>query len=349
MARYFRHTTNGLISHFGDQVVVFSDIARDYAPAAHIRAMRFKGSEQIGLHDKLADLAARRIRPQAIYSAWFNTLRTPTAQTFVVYDMIYELFPRYHSWTQVPLRNVGLERKHCLERSKVIIAISHSTARDITTIYPQIDAAKIVVIHLGVDPFFFEGQPGNPGADHKPYLLYVGFRTGHKNFMRALTAYGQSGLAHEFNLRVISAHNWNAQENECIRRYHLQNNVSLVQSASDLELQNYYARAVALVYPSEYEGFGLPIIEAMASGTLVVTSNSSCMPEVGGDVAFYFDPRNIESIAETLRHVTRLSSDERKQRIAQGMARAHMFTWERCQQKTVGVIEELLGHHEAKG
>lgn len=132
------------------------------------------------------------------------------------------------------------------------------------------------------------------------------------------------------------------EEVDCIRRFQLEASVQLRRAVSEVELRDAYASAVALVYPSEYEGFGLPILEAMASGTLVATSNVSSMPEVGGDAAFYFDPTNSEAIAETLKQVAYLSTAERQQRLTQGRVRARASTWEQCQQKTIAALEELL-------
>jgi glycosyltransferase involved in cell wall biosynthesis len=145
---------------------------------------------------------------------------------------------------------------------------------------------------------------------------------------------------------VISRRAFDPVEHECIRRYRLQTTVQLVSHASDLDLRRHYNNATAFVYPSEYEGFGLPILEAMASGTLVATSNRASMPEVGGDVAFYFDPYSIESIAGSLHHVVDTSAEERHRLLAKGIARARAFTWEKCQQHTIDILQYLLGQTE---
>ena len=342
MARYFSHVFHGLIDHFGDQLVVFSPVARDYYPATHLSALHFKGSEQLGLHDKQATWAVWRTRPQALYSAWFNAIRTSIPQAIVIYDLIYERFPSYHSWKQTPLRNLARERQSSLERADIILAISHSTARDTVACYPRVDPARIRITPLGVDPVFFADRSAFRSTPECPYLLYVGFRTGHKNFLRFLEAYGRSGLARDFALRVVSALPCRADEQQVIDRYRLGAHVQWIPSASDAELCAHYAEAAAFVYPSEYEGFGLPILEALAAGTMVVTSNVSSMPEIGGATALYFDPYHIDSIATGLRAAVELSAAERQQRVDEGQAHARTYTWGLCQQQTIAAIQELL-------
>ncbi len=342
MARYFDYALRGLIDHFGERVTVFSATARDYAPAHYLRARRFKGSEQLGLHDAQATLAVQRTRPDVMYSAWFNAVRTSVPQAIVIYDLIYERFPAYHSWRQTPLRNLGRERRSNIERADLILAISDSTARDIVAYYPRVDPARIRVVPLGVDAGFFAAEPAPRSAVARPYVLYVGFRTGHKNFLRLLEAYGRSGLAADLALRVVSVRPFEAVEQQLIDRYRLSTHVELIAHASDAELRTYYAGATAFIYPSEYEGFGLPIVEAMAAGTVVVTSNVSSMPEVGGPAALYFDPYDVDSIAAGLRAAIELSAAQRQRRIDEGHARARIFTWKRCQQQTVAAIQELL-------
>jgi glycosyltransferase involved in cell wall biosynthesis len=295
------------------------------------------------MHDLSATIIARLKQPALIFSPYYGSARVKTAQVFTVYDMIPELITLPASQDDPRVLRTIAEKRRCFERAAALLAISHSTARDIMNVYPHIQAGTIRVIPLGVDASFFERTPPSPALE-KPFFLYVGSRGGHKNFMRLLTAYGQSGLARAFDLQVISPDGtaFSSEETDCIRTFRLESSVHLRNAVSEVELGAAYANAVALVYPSEYEGFGLPILEAMASGTLVATSNTSSMPEVGGDSAFYFDPYDSEAMAETLRHVADLSTAERQRRIAQGSARARAFTWEQCQQKTTHVLEELL-------
>lgn len=346
IARYFRHTTDGIITYFGSNVTIFSSNVRDYGPAKQVRALSlcFRGSERLGidkLNDTLATWTAHRMRPTVVFSSYYGSIQTNAAKVFCVYDMIHELFLQHTVNHPSVSRHIAI-KDQCLESADMLFAISDSTARDVLSYYPQLDPNKIVVTRLGVDPLFFDAILSS--HRQKPYFLYVGHRDLYKNFRRLLLAFGQSGLATSVDLCVISPGltTFSVEEREYIRRYQLDGSIHLLSAQDDTLLRDTYASAVALVYPSEYEGFGLPLLEAFASGTVVATSNTSSMPEVGGDVAFYFDPYSPESIADCLRHIIELSDEERSGRISRGIARARTFTWERCQDETVMAIRCLV-------
>jgi len=342
VARYFEKIVESLVRDLGSRVVIYSRHLKSYENATCIHPLQFRGRRRLQLHDLLASIAAGSARAKVVYCPYFGNLRTSAREVYTVYDMIFELFPEYFPGQNH--RRFVEEKRRCIERADILLAISASTAKDIVACYPHVDASKIAVTQLGVDPFFFEGDPCQYQNSAKPYLLYVGNRRAYKNFLRLLIAFGQSGLAQEFDLRVISpsAGSFSPEELASVEQYRLQNSVQLMTEVSEDLLRNSYASAAAFVYPSEYEGFGLPVLEAMASGTLVATANAASLPEVGGDVAFYFDPRSIEAIVDCLRRVMSLSAEEREERIALGIAHARTFTWERCQQQTVDLFRKLI-------
>lgn len=345
VARYFNHVRDCLIAHFGDQITIFSPRLKNYDPARHFRGLpeNFKGSGWLRIQQVNAFLAGRitkRYSSAFFYSPYYGNVQTKAAQIFTVYDMIHELyFPKTRA-SQAFIE----EKKRCIEQAALLIAISKSTAHDVISCYPQVDPAKIETIWLGVDDFFF-GVPKEHKTGRKPYFLYVGARNGYKNFQRTVQAFGQSGLAKDFNLLVISpdiGDRFNDIELALLNRYKLENTVNLHLAVSETELRSSYSGAVALIYPSEYEGFGLPVLEAMASGTIIAASNAASIPETGGNVALYFDPKSVDSIANTLQDVASLSEIDRRAKIDQGISRAKQFSWARCQQETVKVIENLV-------
>jgi glycosyltransferase involved in cell wall biosynthesis len=343
--RYFRHVADGLIDYFGEQVTIFSSMARNYRMANYIRALPtgFRGSGRLGIrriNNLLAGQMADRHQAKVFYSPYFGNVRTASAQVFTVHDMIYELcLPRTKA-----VRTFIDEKRRCIEQATLLIAVSQSTARDIVVCYPHIDPSKIVTIWHGVDDFFFDTPP-IPDCGRKPYFLYVGTRYDYKNFRRAVQAFGQAGLAKDFDLRVISpgrSDKFTRDDFDLLHRYNLRNSVDLKLAVSETELRASYAAATALVYPSECEGFGLPVLEALAAGTLVAAANATSIPEVAGAVALYFEPRSIDSIAEALQRIAVMTKVERQTRIIQGIAHARQFSWARCQQQTVELISGLL-------
>jgi len=344
VARYFRKIAEGVAAAFGRDAVICSAERMDYGAARYIPTWRFRGSARLRVQDVIASVAAYWVKPALFYSSYYGNARTDAPQVFTVYDMIHErAYGKSAHDSRVARRSLQ-EKRDCLERAAALLAISQATARDIVAHYPSIDATKILVTPLGVDNVFFEADGRQPTPTGKPYLLYVGNRAGNKNFARLLVAFGRSGLAREFDLRVITptGTGFMPAERERIGELGLRESIHLITAANEPTLRASYAAAVALVYPSVYEGFGLPILEAMASGTLVATSNVSSMPEVGGDVALYFDPYSTEAMAECLRRVVGLPAEERDRRIARGIARARTFTWARCQQQTIDLFRAFL-------
>ena len=354
VTRCFNHIADGIINNFGKNIVIYSPQARDYGAAKHIRSLPrsiCRGSGRLGItkimsriNDQLAEISAKRECASIMYSPYYGNLKFKGIQVFTIHDMIHELFPQHFDQERHDIRSFIAEKKYCFERADVLVAISKSTADNLISFYPHIDATKIIVAHWGVDKFFFQDSNLPSKQIGKPYFLFVGHRVLHKNFLRLLVAFGQSGLSKDFDLRVISPteNSFSSKESEVMAQYQLQGNVHLITSASEIELRESYRNAFAFVYPSEYEGFGLPILEAMASGTLVATSNISSMPEIGGQHAFYFDPYSSDSIAECLHKITNLSNKHRNDCIAYGIAHARTFTWQRCQQLMVNTLSGLI-------
>lgn len=340
--RFFRHLVDGVAARFGEQAIVYSPERRDYGPARFIKSPGPPGR----VHDVTAALVAATCRSQVILAAYYGSAWGPGRRVYPVYDMIHELLPHYYAEpTTRYARRFPAEKRRCLLAGDLLIAISHTTARDVVTVYPEVNPARIVVAHLGVDGSFFGDHPWAGAPPSRPYLLYVGQRGAYKNFRRLLEAFGDSGLAQSYDLRVISSEHdgFTADERAIMARYGLERSVILQLRVTDAELASHYQHAAALIYPSEYEGFGLPIIEAMAAGTLVVTANCSSMPEVGGDVALYVDPTSVSEIAGRLCEVSALPPEERLRRIESGIARARSFSWQRFHSTVNDALMLLLG------
>lgn len=195
---------------------------------------------------------------------------------------------------------------------------------------------KIKVVGNGISSTFTPEPSTTTGVDNSfLYFFCCSNRKGHKNENNLLSAYRSSDLYNKFKL--VFTGNPTSYLIARIKAYGLIDRVLFTGFITDNELAHWYKGAVATVFPSLYEGFGLPVLESMACGTPVITSNITSMPEVGGDAAYYVDPYSIESIAHGMRVV---AEDEnlRNTMREKGLIQAKKFSWD----KTASLVEEAL-------
>lgn len=210
---------------------------------------------------------------------------------------------------------------------------------------------KVTVIHNGVGPGFscvdsqaaFQTVAAQLGGD-RPYLLYVGNLKPHKNLFTLLRAFAllrSRGASHCRLMIVGDDGKWkHALIRECFR-LRLEGHVSFVPQVSDELLPQLYAAAEVLVMPSLIEGFGYPVVEAMACGTPVVCSREAALPEVAGDAAEFFDPKSVEDMALAIERVLR-SSELRAALRKKGLERAKTFSWDECARRHFRLYSDLL-------
>jgi len=212
----------------------------------------------------------------------------------VVHDIAFEFYPEH-----VQVKNLEYLRSQLaksLRRSDKIIAVSLATKRDLIAYY-GVDSAKIEVIHNAVDRTIFRQSANVRTADTckkfgitGPYILFVGNVEPRKNLESLLRAYARSYEQHHASLVIVGAKGWN--DSGITRRLEEVSGLPIHQTnfVNDTELAALYAGAIAFVFPSLYEGFGIPCLEAMASGCPVICSNTSSLPEVVGDAAITINP-----------------------------------------------------------
>ena len=218
-----------------------------------------------------------------------------------------------------------------------IICISENTRRDLLRLY-EIDPEKVSVV--------YHGSSLNPPAERpvrnvEPFFLYVGERAGYKNFFGLVEAFAQSQLCKTHQLVCFGGGPLRANEYKRIEQFGVPRNRVLSVTGDDAKLASYYATAEAFVYPSIYEGFGIPVLEAMQCDCPVLCSNSSSIPEVAGDAAMYFDARDIQQMAVALQKMVQ-SPEERLLLISKGKERVKQFSWDICAQQTYSVYEKAL-------
>ncbi len=277
-------------------------------------------------------------RPDVVHETYYFPVKlarrkTPTVVT--VFDMIHERYPQYFSKLDPTARN----KARAVKRASHVICISESTRRDLLDRL-AVDPARVSVVHLGtaMEPVTASSAAKTPV---RPFLLFVGQRRGYKNFANLLQAYASSrSLRREYGLVCFGGGGFDSAERDAIGRYGLGLDRVVQISGDDAGLAALYSSATALIYPSLYEGFGIPIVEAMSMGCPVACSDTSSMPEVAGDAVMYFDPLDAGSIAAAMEKL--LGSDEtRNELIVRGREHAKQFSWERCAGQTCEIYRGL--------
>lgn len=297
---------------------------------------------------QLAGIGFDRLLPGAgLFHATEHLLlplrRTPTVLT--VHDLIFRRYPRHHK----PLNRWYLNATMPLfcRRADHIIAVSEQTKRDVMAAYAA-PADKITVIYEAADPRFTPQPPGRVAEArrryHLPdrYLLFVGTIEPRKNLGRLLTAFERLHAERLTDaLVIVGKRGW------LYDAFFARLEASPARQAvlfpgfvPDADLPAVYAGAQALAFPSEFEGFGLPVLEAMACAAPVVCSNRASLPEVAGDAALLVDPADVDALAAALRRIL-AEPDLAAELIRRGLAQAGRFSWQRAAAETRAVYRRV--------
>ena len=246
-----------------------------------------------------------------------------------VADMTPELFPEYF-----PLGNPHFAKRRYAEVSDAIIAVSQNTADDMYRLYSTDLAPKTHVVPNGVSARFFERRPGRLALPER-YLLFVGVRGGYKHFDLAVEAFARLARTDpELRLVVVGGGVLRRAERDLLERHGVLDRV-IHLSPPDEDMPEVYRRAAVFVFPSIYEGFGLPTIEALASGAPLVLADASVSRELGEDAALYADPGDAESLTEMIRQAM---TPERAALVAErGPSIARRYDWDEIAGATAAV------------
>lgn len=292
-----------------------------------------------------ADRNLARRTPDLIHESFCHSRRIGPAtipRVCTVHDMIHELYPQF--WGTVD--RTPQYRNSTIQRCQAVICVSESTKRDLLRLV-EIDPAKVHVVHHGFEhieassPLAPEDERTVASATTKPYLLYVGARYGYKNFAGFLQGLARSGLSRDLAVIAFGGGPLTSTEDQHIAALGFPPGQIRQFSGSDALLRSLYRNAEAFVYPSLYEGFGFPPLEAMAEGCPVISSHTSSMPEVIGDAAEFFDPKDPVSIATALSAVVFMPS-RRSDLVIAGRSRLAQFSWDKCAQQTREVYQSVV-------
>jgi glycosyltransferase involved in cell wall biosynthesis len=275
--------------------------------------------------------------PCVFQSTYFTWPSCNVPQVATAHDMNHELLPQYYQWDG----GQWLRRQYreYIRRATRVIAVSHCTKQDVVDIY-GVDPAQIDVVHLAVNhQAFYPSAPEEAARERRrPYLLFVGMRHSYKNFAGLLEATRRLPRP-ELEL-VVAGSPWTDDERQMIQDLGVESRVRLVAHPDVGELRQLYSECEAFVFPSFHEGFGLPLLEAMACGAAVLASDTEIFREVCGAAALFFDPHDPDAIAESIMALT--EGVRRAELAEEGRERAQQFSWDRCAAETVEAYRRAL-------
>ncbi|MBI1352137.1 MAG: glycosyltransferase [Actinomycetales bacterium] len=283
-----------------------------------------------------------RIQPRPGNDIVHNTFYLPhglaaypgAKRVVTVHDMIPELMPK----TRRRLDFLTLKKRY-VSNADHVICVSEATRSDLLEVYGPIEA-PISVVHHGVDPMFRPDRDPHPELPAR-YILFVGNRSQYKDADVLMRAFAQAAR-HERDivLLFVGGGPFSSEERRLLDRLGIAARTIQV-SLADRLMPAAYSNALLCVFPSRFEGFGLPALEAMACGTPTVLARGTSLPEVGGTAAAYFEPGNAEELAVTMEKLLgdeKLRDDHRQA----GIERAALFTWQKSALETAGVYRATL-------
>lgn len=346
LARLDHETTYFVFCDRADEATL-RDLAENFVPVVD-DSPGYSLAEHISIPLKL-----RRLEVNLFHSPHYVLpLFCPTPSVVTIHDCIHLLFPQY-----LPSRMAYVYARYMLgsaiRRSALVLTVSEASRRDILRFYPETDPDRVQVVPNAIDPYLLE----DPGEDEMRrvreryqvrgrFVLYAGNIKPHKNLERLIAAFGlvKQRAGHEDLKLIIIGDEVNRYGSlrRAVEEAGVRQDVRFFGFVPDRTLASLYRMASAFAFPSLYEGFGLPPLEAMSCGTPVVTSRISSLPEVVGDAAVLVDPYSVRDIAMGLE---RALDDEalRAELVTRGLARAQRFSWDRSVEATHSAYMKVLG------
>jgi glycosyltransferase involved in cell wall biosynthesis len=292
---------------------------------------------------------ARRYRADILHVTYAGPITAPCPVVVTVHDVSFRRNPCWFSFRDRLVLNVGVE--HTLRIAKAVLTISEHSKAEICRYY-RIPANNVQVTHLAHDPMFTavhsDRDRSSIPAAWDPYVLTVGNLQPRKNLVRLIESFSRF-VAPRFPHKLVIAGKsvlGGAEIRKALRDTKQADRFLLPGYIAQDSLPALYRKADLFVFPSLYEGFGLPLIEAMACGTPVLTSNAASLPEVAGDAAIMFNPCDTAAIGNALGRVLGDGQLRRELR-ARGLARSACFSWQRTAAETLAVYRAIAGKAHA--
>lgn len=268
---------------------------------------------------------------------------SPIPTIVSVMDLSFLHFP--DTFRKEDLYQLTKWTEYSVKKASRIITISKSTKDDIIKYY-KIPDDKISVVHLGLKTLFMEQAHSdlkNFGITKK-FILFVGTLQPRKNISRLIEAFSilPQTLQKEYQLIIVGKKGWLYEDIlNAPKKYGVEKDTLFLDYVKDHDLPQFYRNAEVFVLPSLYEGFGLPVLEAMRYGCPVITSNISSLPEAGGDAALYVNPENTQEIADKISEVLK-DNTLRQSMIDKGNIHYKKFTWEKAASEVLAAVEKVV-------
>lgn len=252
-----------------------------------------------------------------------------------IHDMIPELYPEfYKNCDQISLK------KYLAPQASAIIAVSNQTKNDIIK-FLNIPEDKITVIYHGCPETTTINTQTNRIID-EPYFLYVGTRLAYKNFSLLIKEFEQVVNTNKQIKLVCTGPDFTQEELLLIKKYNVTDNVISIR-VTDIELGVLYSQAIAFIFPSSYEGFGMPILESFSYKCPIILNNASCFPEIAGEAAIYFNETNHYcNLGKQMIKTLNFTEEERQKQINKGLKQLSFYSWKKSAEKLFQVYSSIV-------
>jgi len=267
------------------------------------------------------------------YNGYYLNKLNGIPYVLTVYDMIHEQYPEFFPLSDETVYN----KKIAMDGAARIIAISNNTKRDLLKYY-DIDSSKIDVIYLGnsMSPDVHDENISVPDK----FLLFVGSRSAYKNFYFFVIAI-KPILIREKDVKIVCTGSAFTRDEEAFFEHHGLRGRFISYFSDEKTLSQLYRQALLFIFPSQYEGFGIPVLEAFACGCPMALSNTGSLPEVGGDAALYFDPKSPDELRKAVEKILYCES-VRRDLVEKGYRRLREFSWEKTMEETLKSYERAI-------
>jgi len=352
ISRYFVELANNLAKYKNKKVTIkinspffknnyLSNINQDVFFSG-LKVPNFKGSARLCsvMNSFITPILSKHYDPDLIHETYYNNISRNNARTkkiITVHDMTHERFPDLFTKKK---DKTAEQKKIAVTEADHVICTSKNTQKDLVDIL-NIDIKKTSVIYHGFSLTTNKINKPQGREGRRPYLLYVGSRYGYKNFIRFSKAYAAPKIKNFFDLIIFGGGRLNDKELSLFDKLKIPRETIQQVNGDDAMLAGYYKYASLFVYPSLYEGFGIPPLEAMSYGCPVACSNTSSITEVVGQAAILFDPYSVDSMKDNI--ISILNNDKIKSSLMlKGFKQIESFSWKKCAIETYEVYKNVL-------